>query len=101
MDGCLAATVRLLSSQEQKAKLQRRLEQLGMQQMRLEHHIAEAAQVAGAAPSHHRDSPASSRRSGHTSSVTAVHHGQGGGLRGSGIAPMPRPEVIATLHPLM
>lgn len=31
--------------QETKAKLQRRLEQLGMQQMRLEQHIAEAAQV--------------------------------------------------------
>lgn len=40
-----ALTLVFLLVQEQKAKLQRRLEQLGMQQIRLEQHIAVAVQA--------------------------------------------------------
>lgn len=54
-------------------------------------HMFLVAQVPGAS---HRGSPASSRRSGHTSSANAVHRGKGGGLRGSGISPMPRPSQV-------
>ncbi len=70
--------------QERRAQLQRRLEKLGMQQMRLEQHIAEAAAAAATAPS-----PPSSRRSGRTAAAVDVGPGRGGGIGGSGVAPMP------------